>query len=102
MLADLPLEQTLRAELGAFYEALRWGGMELEVHTERLQHTLQWLDAMLTRAEPPQAGESNHQRQSRERLMALQQRAQRALRMAQEMNLLEQPASLAGAYSAST
>jgi len=46
------LEQALRTNIQYFYEALRWGGVELDVRAEQLQGMLQNLEQSLAREQP--------------------------------------------------
>jgi hypothetical protein len=81
------LEQALRTNIQYFYEALRWGGVELDVRAEQLQRLLQGLEQSLAR----EATVSWSPTQTLENfpLYTLLRTGKGALRVAQEMGSLQ-------------
>ena len=81
------LEQALRTNIQYFYEALRWGGVELDVRAEQLQRLLQGLEQSLAREAivgwPPAQTPENFP------LYTLLRTGKGALRVAQEMGSLQ-------------
>jgi hypothetical protein len=83
------LEQALRTNIQYFYEALRWGGVELDVRAEQLQCLLRGLERRLAREEAV----SRPLTQTPENfpLYTLLRTGKGALRVAQEMGSLQVP-----------
>jgi hypothetical protein len=80
------LEEALRANIQHFYEALRWGGVELDVRAEQLQYMLQGLEQRLAQEETVSLQLT--QTQENLPLYTLLQTGKGALRVAQEMGSL--------------
>jgi len=80
------LEQALRTNIQHFYEALRWGGVELDVRAEQLQHMLQGLEQSLAREETVSLSPTPTQETLS--LYTLLQTGKGALRVAREMGSL--------------